>query len=83
MTRVIGKAPVELTVRPIVTHSGETIKIRTGGFGHGKGFTAEGELSIYCARSLIIDLRTHLRAIRDERTLILNNMVASAEKSLP
>jgi hypothetical protein len=83
LTRVIGKAPIELTTAPSVSHSGETIRIKTGGFGHGKIFTAEGDLNIYCARSLILELRTHLRAIRDERTRILNNMVASAEKPLP
>jgi hypothetical protein len=83
MTIVRGKAPVQLTATPVVSRCGNRIKIKTGGFGHGHGFTAEGELSVICVKNLILDLRIHLRALRDDRVAELNRAVENAEKPLP
>lgn len=85
MTRVIGKAPIQLTRHPevIANSYDQTIHIKTGGIPVGGPFEARAELSVECARSLIIQLRKALHQIRDETRERLDRAVADSEKPLP
>jgi hypothetical protein len=83
VTRVVGKAPIDLTFTPKVSIAyPDRILVETGGFLQGN-FKARGELSPSCAAALVVALRTALREIRMERIKHFERQVLEAEKDLP
>jgi hypothetical protein len=88
MTRIIGKAPIELRHPPKVSiRWPDQIRITTGGFqgaaGKMREFGAFGDLSPGCAAILVVELRKALRQIRIERAKYYDSQVIEAEKPLP
>lgn len=83
MTRVIGKAPIKCTNTPHATALYDEVRIESGGYNGSSEFKVFGDLSINCTALLIIELRTALRRVRDQRVRQLNQAVADAEKPLP
>ena len=84
MTRIIGKAPVNCTHTPKVEAMYDTIRITSGGYSgpRQQEFKLYGDLTPGCTARLIVELRTALRKVRDDRVRQLNGNVAEAEKPL-
>lgn len=70
---------VDLCWTPEVTVSDQTIKLKTGSWAGATKFECTGELSVYCAASLVKKLRRALRQIRDSETARLAQVVNDAD----
>jgi hypothetical protein len=84
VTRVIGKAPIEVCDTPVVSITyPDKIRVESKGYNNGREFTVYGDLSVACAANLVVSLRESLRKIRAERTRHYERQVLEAEKDLP
>lgn len=76
---------VRLNSNPAVeaeVHADRIVVSVNGWMGESVFINARGELSVYCAKHLILNLRKALRRVRDEKTAILNAQVLEAERPL-
>jgi len=73
---------VELNFSPVVEVLGQSITITTGSYMGKTRYECKGELSLYCAQRLVVELRKALRQIRDAETRKLNAIVEQAERAL-
>lgn len=63
------------------THS-DMVHVTVNGWSGSEKMECTGDLSIYCAKHLILKLRKALRKVRDDKTQMLNAQVLEAEQPL-
>jgi hypothetical protein len=84
MSRKRYRRKINATFCPQVTAQSESnrITVVTGGFQGLQRYDIAASMSIYTARTLILNLRLALREVRDDNVRDLNEAVAEAEKLL-